>query len=409
MNSWKIRVISLILLLLVLLILDVKIRHYSTVIYEGQLPIVVCLGRVEKLDTNEQIDQILTIFITSGPFRGSEVVAENIFTGKAYGDRILHKGDRLFLEIPIKKGRVEVHKRFLGLSEKYVVSGQIELDDVSVGEYFRSRFLLHLLGGFACLLVVIGSAKGLRAIAALFASGGTMLFIFLPLLLKGYPPLWVALFISTLATIVTFLIIGGISKKVVSGTLGTLGGLASCALLISLTSVVLHFTGLDVEFGHMQLGKRLWWLKAEEELLGTGAHWNYSGLLAAGIVVGALGAMMDVCMAISSSVEEVKKANPNISVRDAIKSGLNVGRDIIGTMANTLIFAYIGADMTLMVLPGLNIPMAGYRYPFFLLLNQEAPAVESVQALIGTIGLVLAVPITALIAGMLVGGKNGSS
>jgi len=401
MNSWKTRVISLIILSFVLLILDVKIRHYSTVIYDGQLPIVVCLGKVEELDTSEDIDQILTILLTSGPFRGIEVVGKNIFTGKAYSDRILHKGDRLFLEIPIKKGRIEVYKRFFGLSKKYVVSGQIPLSDVSVGEYFRSRFLLHLLGGFACLLVIIGSVKGLRAIAALFASGGAMLFIFLPLLLKGYSPLWVALFISTLATIATFLIIGGISKKVISGTLGTLGGLVSCALLISVTSVILHFTGLDVEFGHMQLGKRLWWFKAAE-----GTHWDYTGLLTAGIVVGALGAMMDVCMAISSSVEEVKKANPNISVKDAIKSGLNVGRDIIGTMTNTLIFAYIGADMTLVVLPGLNIPMAGYRYPFFRLLNQEAPAVESVQALIGTIGLVLAVPITALVAGMLEGGKK---
>lgn len=398
MNSWKTRVISLIILLLILLILDVKIRHYSTVIYAGQLPIVVCLGRVEKLDTSETIDQILTILITSGPFRGIEVVAQNILAGRAYSDRILHKGDRLFLEIPIKKGRVESHKRLWGLSKKYVVSGQVPLNDVSVGEYFRSRFLLHLLGGFACLLVVIGSAKGLRAIAALFASGGAMLFIFVPLLLKGYSPLWVALFISTLATIVTFLIIGGISKKVISGTLGTLSGLAACGLLISFASAILHFTGLDVEFGHMQLGKRLWWLKAAE-----GTHWDYRGLLTAGIVIGALGAMMDVCMAISSSVEEVKKANPHISVKDAIKSGLNVGRDIIGTMTNTLIFAYIGADMTLMVLPGLNIPMSGYRYPFFRLLNQEAPAVASVQALIGTIGLVLAVPTTALIAGILTG------
>ena len=401
MNGWKTRVISLIILSFVLLILDVKIRHYSTVIYDGQLPIVVCLGKVEKLDTSEDIDQILTLLITSGPFRGSEVVARNIFTGKAYSDRILHEGDRLFLEIPIKKGKIEVYKRFFGLSQKYVVSGQIPLNDVAVAEYFRSRFLLHLLGGFAGLLVVIGSVKGLRAIAALFASGGAMLFIFVPLLLKGYSPLWVALVISTLTTIVTFLIVGGISKKVISGTLGTLGGLTSCALLISVTSVVLHFTGLDVEFGHMQLGKRLWWLKAAE-----GAHWDYRGLLTAGIIVGALGAMMDVCMAISSSVEEVKKANPNISVKDAIKSGFNVGRDIIGTMTNTLIFAYIGADMTLMVLPGLNIPMAGRRYPFFRLLNQEAPAVESVQALIGTIGLVLAVPITALVAGMLAGGRT---
>ena len=379
MKNWKARVISLVILLFILLILDVRVRHYSTIVSNGTA--LVCIGRVEKVDSSELVSQIVTMKILSGPFRGRLVTAENHFTGRPYGDRVLRNGDKLFLEIPLRRSQI---------------SPDDKIEKVYLGQYFRNRFLLHLLGAFCALLIIVGSIKGLQAISSLAASGLAMGFIFVPMLLKGYNPLWTALFVSALATIATFLIVGGISKKVISGVLGTLCGLAACGILISLSSVILHFTGFDVEFGQMRLGYKLWLLEIEE-----GWQWNHRGILVAGIIIGALGAMMDVCMAISSSVVEVKKANPSISVKDAIRSGLNVGRDIIGTMTNTLIFAYIGADMTLMVLPGLNFPERGVVHPFFRLLNKEGPAVEAVQALAGTIGLVLAIPITALIAGLL--------
>lgn len=389
MNSWKTRLISLAVLLFILLILDIRVRHYSTIVYEGALKVLVCIGRVEKVDSSESVSQIVSLRLLSGHFRGRLVTAENIFTGRPYGDRILRRGDKLFVEIPLKQPRIEDSK----------------IEKVYLGQNFRNRFLLHLLGAFCALLILVGNIKGLRAIGALAISGVAMAFLFVPMLLRGYNPLWTALSIASLTTIATFLIIGGISKKVISGTLGTLGGLAACGILVTLSSVILHFTGLDVEFGQMQLGKKLWYLEAQQ-----GWHWDHKGLVAAGIVIGALGAMMDVCMTISSAVEEVKKANPNISVKDAIRSGLNVGRDIMGTMTNTLIFAYVGADLTLMALPGLTFPESGRIYSFFRLLNKEGLAVEMVQALVGTIGLVLAVPITAMIAGMLTaygqGGKR---
>ncbi|MBM3235883.1 YibE/F family protein [Candidatus Poribacteria bacterium] len=378
MKNWKARVISLVILLFILLILDIRVCHYSDIIYNGTT--LVCIGRAEKVDASET-GQLVTLKIIGGPFRGRLVTAENSFIGRPYSDRVLRNGDKLFLEIPLKRGQILPDEK---------------IEQVYLREYFRNRFLLHLLGAFCALLIVVGNIKGLQAIGALAASGLAMVFIFVPLLLKGYNPFWTALFVSALATVATFLIVGGISKKVISGTLGTLGGVAACGILISISNIILHFTGLDVEFGQMQLGYKLWLLETEE-----GWQWNHSGILVAGIIIGALGAMMDVCMAISSAIVEVKKAKPNISVKDAIRSGLNVGKDIMGTMTNTLIFAYVGADMTLMVLPSLNFPEIGRVDPFFRLLNKEGPAVEAVQALVGTIGLVLAIPITALIAGLL--------
>ena len=97
-------------------------------------------------------------------------------------------------------------------------------------------------------------------------------------------------------------------------------------------------------------------------------------------------------MSISSSVHEVKQVNPNITVRQAVRAGLNVGRDIMGTMADTLIFAYLGAHMMTMLLPRIEFPEVGYLYPFLRLVNDEATAVAIIQAVVGTIGLVLTVP-----------------
>lgn len=399
---WKYRLIPVFILLLVWLILDVMVRNYADLTYEGEVPIVICVSEVIGLDTSEEIDQIVTVRVLSGPFRG-EIIDDipNRWTGAKYSDRILHKGDKLFLEVPvIRGGRVRKVSRYK-LFSKIVVSGGFDLEKVLaginkgslLGNYFRSRFLLSMTMIFGGLLILVGGIKGLRAIGGLFVSGLAMLLILVPALAKGYNPLLIALVISASVSFVTFLIIGGISKKSVSGTLGTLGGLLACGLLALYFNRLLRFTGLDVNFGHMKLGRNLWRYET--------TRWNYRGLLTAGMVIGSLGAMMDVAMAISSTVTEVKKANPAISVKNAIQSGLNVGRDIMGTMANTLIFAYLGADMTILIMPSLNYGRLGHLHPFLELVNNEDVAVEITQALLGTIGLVLAIPITAVVAGLL--------
>ena len=151
---------------------------------------------------------------------------------------------------------------------------------------------------------------------------------------------------------------------------------------------------MDQEFGFLELGIALWRTPGSQD-------WNFAGILSAGIILGALGAMMDVSMSISSSVHEVKQVNPNISVRQSIRAGLNVGRDIMGTMADTLIFAYLGAHMITMLLPRIDFLESGILYPFLRLVNEEATTVAIIQAVVGTIGLVLTVPIAATVAGFL--------
>jgi len=392
---WENRLIPLLVLLLIGVVLDVFMRNYADLIYEGELPVVVCICKVVGIDTSKEIDQIVTVKVLSGPFRGETTVIKNRWMGKKYTDRVLHKGDKLFLEIPIRSGRVAKISKYK-LFSKLIVSENTELEKAYLAQYYRSRYLLFLMLVFAGLLILVGGTKGLRAISGLFISVLAMLFVLIPGLAKGFNPLLAALIVSGVVALITFLIIGGISKKSIAGTIGTFGGLLACGLLALYCNQILKFTGLDINFGHMKLGRNLWQYEVAE-----GFRWDHRGILTAGMVIGSLGAMMDVAMAISSTVTEVKKANPEISVKYAISSGLNVGRDIMGTMANTLIFAYIGADMTIMIMPGLNYPDFGHLHPFLKLLNEEAPAVEITQALLGTIGLVLAIPITAVVSGLL--------
>ena len=210
----------------------------------------------------------------------------------------------------------------------------------------------------------------------------------------GKHPLPLALFIALVVTLLTFTIITGFSPKVISGSLGTVGGLAACALISFAASRLLWFTGLATELGFLELGTVLWRNPVSNP-------WPFLELLTAGLIIAALGAMMDVSMSVSSTIYEVKRANPNIGVFAAMKAGYNVGKDIMSTMTDTLIFAFIGADLVFIVMPGLVFPQGGRLYPFMRMLNEEEIAVAAIHALTGTLGLVLAIPISAFIAGLL--------
>ena len=376
MRERNIKIVAILLILLSVAVLHVQLYRFAEVTHDGALQVLVCLGRVIKIDTSDEADQVLSFRILSGQFRGEVVQVNNVWTGRAFGDRVLHKGDVLFLDIPLRDPK------------------NPRIERVSMREYFRTPFLLYLAGTLGVLMVLVAGMKGVRAILTLFVTALAVLYLLVPLTISGYNPIGVALLIAALLTLVTFLFITGFSFKVISGVIGTLGGLAAVGVLSVISQHAMALTGLAQEFGFLELGIALWRTPASH-------HWDFTGILTAGIILGAVGAMMDVSMSISSSVHEVKQVNPNITVRQAIRAGLNVGRDIMGTMADTLIFAYLGAHMMTMLLPRIEFPEVGYLYPFLRLVNDEATAVAIIQAVVGTIGLVLTVPIAASVAGFL--------
>ncbi len=376
MRERNIKIVGIIFILLSVAFLHFKLYRFAEITQEGALQILVCLGRVIEIDTSEEVDQILTLHILSGQFRGEQVKVDNIWIGRAYGDRVFSKDDILFLQIQIRD------------------PSNPKIYSVSLGDYFRTPFLLYLAGTLGILMLLVAGMKGVRAILTLFVTAFSVLYILVPLTIKGFNPIAIALLIAAFLTLVTFLFITGFSYKVISGVLGTLGGLTAVGILSVLSQNLMALTGLAQEFGFLELGIALWRTPSSH-------HWNFTGILSAGIILGAVGAMMDVSMSISSSIHEVKQVNPNISVRQSIRAGLNVGRDIMGTMADTLIFAYLGAHMITMLLPRIEFPESGMLYPFLRLVNEETTAVAIIQAVVGTIGLVLTVPIAATVAGFL--------
>ena len=380
MNERNLKIFGILTILVVVLVLHIKLFQFSEIVQHGALQSLVCIGRVTKVDTTEDVDQIITFRIISGKFRGETVQVNNIWMGRAFGDRVISKKDVLFLEMPLRR-------------QARTTLSDIR-DDVRMLEYFRTPFLLYLAGMLGILIIVVAGMKGVRAILTLFVTAFGILYILVPLTLKGFNPIAVALLVAALLTLTTFVLIAGFSFKVISGVLGTLGGLVAVGALSIISQKAMLLTGLAQEFGFLELGIALWRTPESH-------YWDFKGILAAGMILGAVGAMMDVGMSISSSVYEVKQVNPNISVRQAIRAGLNVGRDIMGTMADTLIFAYLGAYMITMLLPRIEFPEVGYLYPFLRLANDEVTAVAIIQAIVGTIGLVLTVPIAAVIAGVL--------
>jgi len=497
--GWKLKRIAIAILLVLFVVLDRWVVRYATVVEEGSLKRVVCIGKVvdvnsgdivrfgdgtvkigrvtssdmegniefrdatgnlvrlrrgtrpdEVTQIEERQDQVLTMRVLTWPrslrrqgsdFRGAIVVVGNVFSGRPFADRVLKVGDRLFMSVPMKRlDRIE----------------RVELN-----EYFRNPFLLRLTAFFFFVTILVGGFKGILTLAALGVSLLFMLTVYVPGLLgevakaasngawfagccvvamggvwfvqrryftspfgkksplgsrdatrwlagtlaattgfwatirlMGGHPVPLALFTAFVVTLATFVIITGFSFKVISGSLGVLGGLAVCAVISLVASRMLSFTGLAVELGFLELGTVLF---RQPETHG----WPFRDFLTAGLIIAAVGAMMDVSMSVSSTIYEVKRANPNISPMAAMKAGYNVGKDIMSTMTDTLLFAFIGADLVLIVMPGLVFPEGGRLYPFLRMMNEEEFAVETIHALMGTIGLVLAIPISAFIAGWL--------
>jgi len=258
--------------------------------------------------------------------------------------------------------------------------GDNKLNHLLLYNYIRSKSYSKILWLCGLAILCIAGFKGLRAMLALLLTVSSIFIVFIPLVIKGYPPLATAFGIAIADLILSFVLITGFSRKTAAAIVGTTIGL-SLAMLISIIAVKTSFiTGLA-----SSEGSRLIYTLANITI-------DFEGIVLAGILFGALGAIMDVGIEIASSMQEVFAHAPDISFRELFKSGLNIGRDVLGTMINTLVLAYVGASMMYIIyVRASNIPLIN-------VLNQETITIEVIRALAGSLGLMLCIPVTALIA-----------
>lgn len=311
-------------------------------------------------------DQLMLVKMTSGRYKGETLQVYN-FVGPLYG-------------APLKAGDSAV----------LIVSTYADgSHNATVYEYNRTLALAAVIALFVVATVLVGGKTGAKSLIGLIITLICLFWLLLPMLMKGFPTLLTVFLICTYVTIVSFTILGGVSKKTVCASLSTVCGIA-IALVFALAAQGL--ARID--------GLRLADVEPLLQLRQTGTPIGLRYLLVGGIVISALGAVMDVAMSIASALSEIHLVDPELGPKDLFKSGMNIGRDMVGTMTNTLILAFIGSSFVVVIYL-YSIGLQPYQ-----LLSSSYLAIEVISGIASSIGVILSVPITAFISAYIISGKS---
>jgi len=255
-----------------------------------------------------------------------------------------------------------------------------ELQRVDVYGYSRDTALYALALVFLLVVILVGRKKGFYSMISLVFTIIMIIYFLIPRILEGYDPVLMAIITCIIITVVSLFIVSGCNTKSISAIIGVVFGVAIAGLVSVIAGKLANISGVNAnEAGEMIALTESLPIKVPQ-------------LLFAGIVISALGAIMDTGMSISSTVFEVQMVNTKLSAKELYKSGMNVGRDIIGTMTNTLILAFAGSSLTVIIIISL------YYLPYLRLINLDLLGLEIIQGLSGSVGLILTVPITAICA-----------
>ena len=266
------------------------------------------------------------------------------------------------------------------LSVRIITTGDNQYD-VSVYNYERTPWLLIFIGIFLLVLIVVGGRQGISAVFGLLFTMGGVIFALLPLLVqRGWPPVPTTLLIVALTMFVSFIFIGGLHTKSMAAALGSFGGVLLAGLFAFIAGRIVHISGLNMD-------------EAESLLLtASDGGLKVRGLLICGILIAAEGAIMDISMSVASAVDELHCVNPSLTTKELFRSGMNIGRDAMGTMANTLVLAFAGTGLNAMLL------IYAYDASFEQLMNAEFLSIELIRAIAGSLGMILAVPLVAFLS-----------
>lgn len=310
--------------------------------------------------------QQLEVEVLSGPYKGSVLEAVNCLSAYANVDCSL--GERIIVRLDLDDS-----------GEPYVVS---------IPNYDRGLVLAGMVAVFALLLVVIGGWKGVMALLGLIYTLAALWFLLIPLVLRGVSPVLAAVGIVALTAVASLLLLTGFTRKTLCAGLGCVCGVTVAGLFAGAVSRITPIGGFNMP-------------EAEDLVLRAyDSPLEIQGLLVSGILIAALGAVMDVAMSISSACAELKEVDPQITPGRLFRSGMNIGRDAMGTMANTLILAFAGASFNMLL-------FQIYGYPLIQIINSDTMAIELIQSVAGSVGIILTVPLVSLFSALLLPRKGG--
>ncbi|MFO7971090.1 MAG: YibE/F family protein [Myxococcota bacterium] len=337
---------------------------------------VRCKGEILKVDNSNLIqhgmvktgEQHLVLEIKNGPFEGRVFDAENQLLGQMDRDKIFAVEDTAFVVLTLDK-------------ESNVVF-------VNPQEHYRIGIEIFLLCIFALLLIIFGGFTGIKALLSFLFAALVIWKILIPFLLKGWDPIGITLVITGVLCASIIFLVAGVNKKGATAFCGCFAGiLTSCGMAYYFTHA-LHLHGAVMPFA--------------ETLLYSGfGHLDLTKIYIAAVFIACSGAVMDLGVDVAASMNEVVEKHPSISRLDLIKSGLNVGRAVAGTMTTTLLLAYSGGFITLlMAFMARGVPLSSTFNIIYV-------AAEVLKTIVGSFGLITVAPFTAFVGGfILVKGKQ---
>ena len=316
----------------------------------------------------KQGDQRCKIHIDSGSHKGEIVEAMNLFTGKIEFDKIFVEGDLAWV-----------------LLER---NSENEIIFANMVDHYRIPAILVLIGIFAGCLVLFSGFTGVRTLLSFSFALLSIWKILVPLLLKGISPLLVAFLVGNAITIATLLLVAGFTKRAYAAILGSI----ACSLIVCLLAWVFGYI-FNVNGAVMQWSESLLYAGFE--------HLDLTAIFQAGIYLACSGAILDLAIDISAALEEIVVNQPNISKKELLHSGMRIGRSVVGSQTTTLLLAYMGGYLSVMM-----VYMA-QGTPLLSIFNSKAIAAEILQTFVGCIGLVIVCPLTTLIScAMLLNGNH---
>lgn len=355
-------IITLLIVLAILIILPTGFQKQEYIFTEGVRAKVISVNNIGIHNSGifKLGDQSALIEIETGSRKGEQIQANNMLTGSLSVDKIFQEGDKAWVLIGFDENN---NINFANMIDHYRINNEI-----------------LLIGVFAVVIIIFSGFTGVRTLLSFAFALLSIWKILIPAMLYGYNPLIVALIVGNILTIVTLLLVAGFSKKAYAAIISAI----TCSLATCLLAII--FGNLFNIHGAVMEG-------AESLLYAGFMNIDLTSILQAGIYLASSGAILDLAIDISSALEEIINNNPNITKTELMKSGLNIGRSVVGSQTTTLLLAYMGSYITVMM-----VYMA-QGTPLMNILNSKPIAAEILHTFVGCIGLVLVSPLTSLICG----------
>ncbi len=330
-------------------------------LYEKARVVSVNNADIENITVVSVGTQYLELKVLSGRFKGDTIQSRNVLLGNKQRDKIFEVGDKTITIIKLSSD----HTRIV---------------DARAEDYYRQDVALVLVIAFVAFLILFAGLTGAKAALSFIFTALSFWKLLIPALLSGYSPLFVSIGIVFITTLVIVLLVGGITRKGLVALSGAMAGVIVTALLALIFGHFFKIPGTVQNY-------------AESLMYNGFAHLNFSQMFISCIFISSAGAVMDVAIDIAAAQDELISKAPQLTTKELIRSGLNVASPVVGSMTTTLLFAYSGSFMVAFM------AFMAQGAPIESIINRAFISAEILHTMVGSFGLVLVAPITAIIGG----------